>query len=75
VETSHPEWESSKDCTLSSVIARTVISFQASLCTAMVAASILELSTGFGLLKSAALSIRRFNGGQPFMLLRGGMFK
>jgi hypothetical protein len=41
----------------------------------MVAASILELSTGFGLSKSAALSIRRFNGGQPFMLLRGGMFK
>jgi hypothetical protein len=41
----------------------------------MIAGSVLELSSGFGLLNSVAFSIRRFSGGPPFMLLRDGIFE
>lgn len=61
-----------KTVTLSLVITQTVISFQASLSAAMVTR---ELFSGFRLLNCVALSIRRFNGGQPFMVLRDGIFK
>ncbi|KAE9377841.1 hypothetical protein N431DRAFT_365821 [Stipitochalara longipes BDJ] len=60
--------------TLSAVALRTIIAFQSALCTSMIAGSIMELY-GFNLARSAALSIMRFNGTQPYMLLRKGNFK
>jgi hypothetical protein len=60
--------------TLSAVALRTIIAFQSALCTSMIAGSIMELY-GFNLPRSAALSIMRYNGGQPYMLLRNGNFK
>lgn len=60
--------------TLSAVALRTIIAFQSALCTSMIAGSVMELY-GFRLSRSAALSIMRYNGGQPYMLLRKGNFK
>jgi hypothetical protein len=40
----------------------------------MLAASVMELSSGFSLLRSAPLSIQRFAGGLPIDLLRRGVF-
>ncbi|KAN0108201.1 hypothetical protein V8E51_007943 [Hyaloscypha variabilis] len=60
--------------TLSAVALRTIIAFQSALCTSMIAGAIMEFY-GFSLARSAALSIMRFNGTQPYMLLRTGHFK
>jgi hypothetical protein len=40
----------------------------------MIAASIMELSTGFDLVNSASLSIQRFSGGLPLFLFKAGIF-
>lgn len=47
---------------------------QTSLCTSMIAASIMELSMGFGIFNSASLSIQRFSGGLPLFLFKSGVF-
>lgn len=60
--------------TLSSAVLRTVLTLQASLCTSMIAGSLMELSNGFNLLHSASISIRRYNGGIPLLLLHSGIF-
>jgi hypothetical protein len=60
--------------TLSAVALRTIIAFQSALRTSMIAGSVMELY-GFGLSRSASLSIMRYSGGQPYMLLRKGNFK
>ncbi|KUJ12024.1 uncharacterized protein LY89DRAFT_688497 [Mollisia scopiformis] len=60
--------------TLSSAVLRTIITFQASLCTSMIAASLMELSNGFNLLHAASISIKRYNGGLPVLLLQSGIF-
>lgn len=40
----------------------------------MIAGSLMELSNGFNLVHSASISIRRYNGGMPVLLLHSGIF-
>jgi hypothetical protein len=60
--------------TFSSVILWTAVTFQSTLCIAMIAAALIEWS-GFRLIHSATLSIQRSKGGQPVGLLTAGVFR
>ncbi|CZR59683.1 uncharacterized protein PAC_09577 [Phialocephala subalpina] len=60
--------------TLSSAVLRTALTFQASIYTSMIAGSLMELSNGFNLQHSASISIRRYHGGMPVLLLHSGIF-
>ncbi|PVH84381.1 hypothetical protein DL98DRAFT_611049 [Cadophora sp. DSE1049] len=59
--------------TLSSAVLRTIVGVQSTLCTSMIAGSIMELS-GFNWLHAASLSIQRFSGGHPYHLMKNGIF-